>query len=218
MLYNLSYAKHRLFRKLTLEISDERALRAMAEVPREAFVPPEYRQQAYDDVPLPIGEGQTISQPFMVAVMTSLLELQGGERVLEVGTGSGYQAAVLSRLVPKGRVITVERVPALVDAGRAALRKLGCHNVEVVAAGPSLGCAEKGPFDAIIVTAASPKLPQVLVEQLSVRGRMVIPIGDRESQELVKVLRTGEGLSVSYVGLCRFVPLIGPDAWPDYRG
>ena len=218
MLYNLSYAKHRLFRKLTLEISDERALRAMAEVPREAFVPQEYRHQAYDDVPLPIGEGQTISQPFMVAVMTSLLELQGGERVLEVGTGSGYQAAVLSRLVPKGRVITVERVPALVEAGRAALRKMDCHNVEVVAAGPSLGCSEKGPYDAIIVTAASPKLPQVLVEQLSVRGRMVIPIGDRESQELVKVLRTGEGLSVSYVGLCRFVPLIGPDAWPDYRG
>ena len=209
------YAKKRLFQSLRHEISDERVLSAMEQVPRELFVPLAIKHLAYEDIPLPIGEGQTISQPFIVAVMTGALELHRSERVLEVGTGSGYQAAVLSLLAPSGKIITVERVPSLAHGAEETLGSLGCHNVEVLMAGPTLGCPERAPFDAIIVTAASPRLPQSLVDQLAVGGRMVIPIGNLEDQELVRVMRTSEGVSVSYMGLCRFVPLIGQEAWPQ---
>lgn len=188
---------------------------ALESVPRERFVPPEVSHLAYQDKPLPIGADQTISQPFIVAIMTQALELQGNERVLEVGTGSGYQAAVLSLLVPRGHLITVERVPALKDKAKALLKALGYNNVTVELAGPTLGAPQHGPFDAIIVTAASPQIPDSLVSQLAVGGRLVIPVGTRENQELMRVLRTEEGISVRWLGPCRFVPLIGKEAFPE---
>ena len=169
---------------------------------------------AYMDLPLGIGEGQTISQPHIVALMTGTLELRGHEKVLEVGTGSGYQAAILSLLLPLGRVVTVELVPVLAERARGLLKALAYHNVEVDLAGPELGCAHKGPYDAIIVSAASPGLPESLVSQLAVGGRLVIPVGSLEQQELMLILRTDEGLSVRSLGPCRFVPLIGREAFP----
>ena len=134
---------------------------------------------------------------------------------MELGTGSGYQAAILSRLVPNGNVLTLERIPRLALSAESVLRFLGCGNVEVRIAGDALGCAEEAPFDAIVVTAASPKLPTSLLAQMAVAGRMVIPIGTLKDQELTKVLRTDEGHSVRMLGSCRFVPLIGEDAWPE---
>lgn len=208
-------AKQELFHSLRRAIRAESVLQAMEKVPRELFVPVESRHMAYLDLPLSIGEGQTISQPYMVALMTSALELQGNERVLEVGTGSGYQAAVLSLLVSHGHIITVERMPVLGEHARALLQELGYHNVEVELAGPTLGCPQRAPFDAIIVTAAAPRLPESLVAQLAVGGRLVIPVGPLDKQELVQGLRTDEGLSVRLLGPCRFVPLIDREAFPE---
>lgn len=207
--------KRDLFRKLRREIRSESVVQAMEAVPRERFVPEASRHMAYEDIPLPIGEGQTISQPMIVAVMTQALGLRGDERVLEVGTGSGYQAAVLSCLLPQGWLITVERVASLAQQARAVLRELGCDNVAVELAGPELGAPHQGPFDAIIVTAASPQIPDSLVAQLKVGGRLVIPVGTLEQQELMRVLRTEEGVSLGWLGHCRFVPLIGEEAFPD---
>jgi protein-L-isoaspartate(D-aspartate) O-methyltransferase len=170
---------------------------------------------AYLDIPLGIGEGQTISQPYIVALMTEALELQGYERVLEVGTGSGYQAAILCLLVPQGQVTTVERVPSLAESARTALQKLGYDNVTVELAGPTLGAPHHAPFDAIIVTAASPQVPDSLISQLAIGGRLVIPVGSRDNQELMKVIRTDEGISLRWLGPCRFVPLIGREAFPE---
>ena len=186
----------------------------MAEVPRELFVPPQLRHRAYVNEPLPIGHRQTISQPLMIAHMTSVLQPMPTDRVLEIGTGSGYQAAVLSLLAHKGSVVTVERVPDLARHAAELLRFLGLTNVDAMPAGPVLGCPDKAPFDAILVTAASPQLPQSLVSQLAVGGRLVIPIGSLEAQELVLAIRTGEGVSIKYKGGCRFVPLVGKEAWP----
>jgi protein-L-isoaspartate(D-aspartate) O-methyltransferase len=207
--------KRELLSSLRREIRDEKVLGVMEQVPRELFVPPEARHLAYKDIALPIGEGQTISQPFIVALMTSALGLGGRERVLELGTGSGYQAAILSRLVPQGRLLTLERIPSLARKAEKLLRSLGCDNAEVRMAGDTLGCPEESPFDAIIVTAASPNLPPVLLEQMAVGGSLVIPIGTLNEQELTKVVRTGEGHVVQMLGPCRFVPLIGRDAWPE---
>ena len=209
----LEKAKEQLFARLAREIPDPRVIEAMRAVPRECFVPLPSRSLAYEDIPLPIGAGQTISQPYIVALMTSALDLQPQDKVLEVGTGSGYQAAVLSRLARK--VITVERIPSLAEAARNTLRALGYTNVEVRLAGPVLGCPEEAPFQGIIVTAGAPRLPQVLLEQLVLGGRLVIPVGGRTEQELVKVLRTQDGYTVRSLGPCRFVPLIGPDGWED---
>ena len=216
MAERLEKAKHHLFNQLRREIRDEKVLRAMEQVPREFFVPSESWDRAYIDQPLPIGDGQTISQPYIVALMTSGLELRGSEKVMEVGTGSGYQAAVLSRLVPDGSALSLERIPALARSAETRLRMLEYDNVEVRIAADTLGCPESGPFDAIIVAAASPQLPPSLLEQMAVGGRMIIPIGTLEDQELVKVIRTGEGHSVRMLGPCRFVPLVGTDAWPRY--
>ncbi len=210
-------AKKKLFRTLRHEIGDERVLQAMEQVPRELFVPPECRHMAYDDIPLPIGEGQTISQPYVVAMMTSTLNPQSTDKVMELGTGSGYQAAILSLLTNHGKVLTLERVPKLGYAARALLEELEYNNVEVRVAGNVLGCPEETPFDAIIVTAAVPKLPMVLLNQMRLGGRMVIPIGTLTEQEMVRVLRTSEGPSLTMLGPCRFVPLIGEDAWPEDR-
>ena len=211
---SLNKAKKKLFRRLLRNIHCEPIIRAMEQVPREWFVPPESRHMSYLDLPLAIGEGQTISQPYIVAFMIKELGLRGHERVLEVGTGSGYQAAILSVLVPQGRVATVELIPVLAERAGTLLGELGYNNVEVKLAGPALGCPERGPFDAIIVSAASPKLPEFLVSQLAVGGRMVIPVGTLEQQELVYASRTDEGLSVRMLGPCRFVPLIGREAFP----
>ena len=207
--------KRGLFNNLRKEIRDEKVLRAMEQVPRELFVPSEGRHMAYKDVALPIGKGQTISQPYIIALMTSVLELRGTEKVLEVGTGSGYQAAVLSRLLPQGMVLTLERISSLARAAAATLESLEYKNVEVRLADDRLGAPEDSPFNAIIVTAASPKLPQPLLAQMAVSGRMVIPVGPQKEQELMRVVRTSEGHTVNMLGPCRFVPLIGRDAWPE---
>ncbi len=194
------------------EVSDQRVLDAMASVPREAFVPPEVRPHAYEDRALPIGEGQTISQPLIVGFMTQALELTPEGRVLEVGTGSGYQAAVLARLARE--VISVERIEHLLDRARATLAALGYYNVRTYLAGETLGRPEDAPYDAIIVTAGAPHIPRALLDQLAAGGRLVMPVGSRRSQELVRVQKTDHGLELMRLGPCGFVPLIGKDAWP----
>ena len=207
--------KQELFRNLRRQVHDEKVLSTMEQVPRQLFVPAESRHLSYTDIPLPVAEGQTISQPYIIALMTSALGLRGSEKVLELGTGSGYQAAVLSLLVPKGRVLSLERIRTLAEAAETRLRTLGYDNVEVRMAGHVLGCPEKGPFDAIIVAAAAPKMPSGLLEQLAPQGRMVIPIGNLKEQELARALRTSEGVTVRMLGSCRFVPLVGQDAWTE---
>ncbi len=214
MTRRLSDAKDSLFLRLGGHVRDSRVLSAMARVPRELFVPPGLRHRAYTNEPLPIGHGQTISQPLMTAVMTSVLQPAATDRVLEVGTGSGYQAAVLGVLAHKGSVVTVERFPSLSRHAAELLRFLGLANVGCETAGPTLGCPAKAPYDAILVTAAAPQLPQSLLKQLAVGGRLVVPVGSREEQELVLAIRTGEGVSIKYKGPCRFVPLVGEEAWP----
>ena len=213
----LSKARASLFSSLRRKVGAESVIQAMERVPRERFVPAERRPMAYADMPVSIGEGQTVSQPYIVALMLAALALQGHERVLEVGAGSGYQAAVLSLLVPQGRVCAVELVPSLAQRAEALLDELGHHNVRVELASKTLGCQDHGPFDAIIVAAASPKLPESLVAQLAVGGRMIIPTGTLEEQDLVRAVRTEEGLSVSMLGPCRFVPLIGREAFPQVQ-
>ncbi len=207
--------KRELFRKLLRNIPSETVIRAMEQVPRDLFVPQDSRHMAYLDLPLNIGEGQTISQPYIVAMMTEAMELSGGDRVLEIGTGSGYQTAILSALTPRGRVVSMERVPALMQQARQRLQELGYRNVEVQQAGSSLGCPSKGPYDAIIVTAAAPRLPESLIPQLAIGGRLVIPVGTLSQQELVQARRTDEGLSLRVLGPCRFVPLLGAEAFPQ---
>ncbi len=194
-------------------VTDSRVLAAMRKVPRHEFMPEGLQDQAYDDHATPIGEGQTISQPFMVALMTELLELKGTERVLEIGTGSGYQAAVLAELSEK--VYTVERIKSLADKARATLDRLGYRTVAIKVYDGTYGWKEMAPFDAIVVTAASPDVPQTLVDQLAVGGKMVIPVGERFSQTLVKVVKTPEGVVTRNSIPCVFVPLIGNHGWKE---
>jgi protein-L-isoaspartate(D-aspartate) O-methyltransferase len=203
----------RLIEHLRTEVRDERVLAAMARIPRERFVPPEERHFAYEDRPLPIGFDQTISQPFIIALMTEALELTGSEKVLEVGTGSGYQAAILAELARL--VITTERLSALTEAAKSALDSLGYTNIEVHQAEEILGWREGAPYDAIMVTAAAPKLPADLLAQLGIGGRMVIPVGSRYVQELYKVTKHRTKNTVQKLGGCRFVSLIGKDAWEE---
>ncbi len=210
----MSMHKKALFAGLSRKIKSNSVLQAMLRVPRDAFVPIDQRHMAYLDMPLPIGEGQTISQPYIVALITEALRLQPAERVLEVGTGSGYQAAVLAELVPDGKVVTVELIKSLAQGARETLRGLGYKNIDVEDASDELGCPWRGPFDAIVVSAAAPNLVPSLINQLAVGGRMVLPVGKRDQQELVCVLRTGEGVSLRMLGPCRFVPLIGREAFP----
>ena len=210
----LSRSKKQLFSRLRRKIRSESVIQAMERVPRERFVSPDGRDKAYSDMPQAIGENQTISQPYIVALMLESLALQGYENVLEIGTGSGYQAAVLSLMVPRGWVITTELVPVLARRAEKVLNELGACNVTVVDAGPVLGCTQKGPFDAIIVSAASPNLPESLISQLAPGGRIIVPVGTLDQQELVYAMRTDEGLSVRMLGPCRFVPLIGREAFP----
>lgn len=200
-------------RRLARRINSPETLRAMAAVPRERFVPPEHYGLAYLDLPLPIGEGQTISQPTMVAEMTAALRLSPRDKVLEVGAGSGYQAAVLAHLAADGMVVTVERSPSLAERAEATLRELDYRNIAVEMAGPLPGCPERGPYDAILVAAAAPSIPPSLLAQLRVGGRMTLPVGPLEGQELLLVLKTGEGVSISALGRCRFVPLLGAEGF-----
>jgi len=192
-------------------VDDPRVIGALMAVPREAFVPPEHQPSAYANVPLPIGEGQTISQPLVVGLMTQALRLSGRERVLEVGTGSGYQAAVLSRLA--ARIVSVERIPALAERARRVLHRLGCENVEVHVSNGSLGWPSGAPYDAIAVTAAAPAVPPALVAQLTEGGRLVVPVGGRAGQHLALVVRHGRRTDTQALGPVRFVPLLGEGGW-----
>jgi len=210
---DLTARRDALIRELAREVPDTRTLEAMRLVPREEFMTPLQRSAAYDNIPLPIGHGQTISQPIMVAIMTAALQLRGDEKVLEIGTGSGYQAAVLSLLA--ARVVTVERVPELANSAAERLSRLGYENVEVHAAGDTLGWPDDAPYDAIIVTAASPEVPRDLLAQLETGGRLVIPVGPRDVQELVRIVKTPGGAKRQHLGACRFVPLLGSSGWPS---
>ena len=210
---NLEREREKLIEHLREEISDERVLNVMARVPRELFVPSSSRHLAYEDRPLPIGEGQTISQPFIIALMTQALELLGNEKVLELGTGSGYQAAILADMARE--VITVERLPSLANTARRTLNKLGYINVQVHLAERTLGWRAEAPYDAIMVTAAAPRIPQELLDQLTVGGRLVIPVGSRWEQDLLQVTKQKEGFTVKNLTPCRFVPLIGEEAWNE---
>ncbi len=210
---DLEKAKAALIKHLSWEIADKRVVEAMKRVPREAFVPQEYYHAAYEDRPLSIGFGQTISQPFIVALMIQALELKGDEKVLELGTGSGYEAAVLAELAKQ--VVTVEIIPELAESAKRVLEKLGYSNVEVHSAGKTLGWLEDAPYDAIIVSAGAPSIPQILLGQLSWGGRLIIPVGSHWQQELMKISKDKEGNKVENLGACYFVPLIGEGAWKE---
>lgn len=204
-------ARTKLIDSFSNEIRDKRVLEAMKRVPRELFVPPSARPFAYDDRPLPIGYNQTISQPYIIALMTQALELGGKEKVLEIGTGSGYQAAILAELASK--VISVERFPALAEAAAGLLKELGYNNVSVRIAEETLGLKKEAPYDAIVVTAGAPSIPTELIEQLTFEGRLVIPVGTRELQELYKITRKRDKNLIEELGGCYFVPLVGRGAW-----
>lgn len=206
-------ARTKLVEQLRAEIEDERVLAAMARVPRELFVPEEERHLAYEDRPLPIGFEQTISQPFIVAVMTQALGLTGNEKVLEIGAGSGYQAAILAELARL--VVTVERLPVLAEAASGVLKSLGYANVIVHLAKETLGWPDEAPYDAIIATAGAPRVPPDLLAQLAIGGRLVIPVGSRFTQELYKVTRHRRKNTIKDLGGCRFVSMIGKGAWEE---
>jgi protein-L-isoaspartate(D-aspartate) O-methyltransferase len=210
---NIDEQKRRLLGQLRRNISDQRVLEAMESVPREAFVPESSRHLAYEDSPLPIGEGQSISQPLIVAMMVASLGLKLSDKVLEVGTGSGYQTAILSLLARE--VISTERLSSLTGSARARLVQMGYSNVTVLPASDTLGCQTEASFDAIIVAAGAPRLPSVLLDQLAEGGRLSIPVGSRREQDLLVVEKTHDGYSVKSLGPCRFVPLVGPGAWED---
>ena len=193
------------------DVVDERVLAAMGRVPRELFVPPGLRDRAYEDAALPIGAGQTISQPYMVARICEALELKGEERVLDVGTGSGYQAAVLAELAAE--VDTIERIPELGERARATLEQAGYGRVRVHVGDGSRGLPGRAPFDAIAVAAAAPDLPRTLYEQLEPRGRLVVPVGRRGMQRLEVIVRSPEGPAVLRTVSCRFVPLLGEEGF-----
>ncbi|HEV8602413.1 MAG TPA: protein-L-isoaspartate(D-aspartate) O-methyltransferase [Gaiellaceae bacterium] len=195
------------------DVVDERVLAAMERVPRELFVPAEERHRAYDDAALPIGFGQTISQPYMVARICEALALTGDEKVLDVGTGSGYQAAVLAELAAE--VHTIERIAELAEQARANLAAAGYSEVHVHVGDGTLGLPEHAPFTAIAVAAAAPELPQRLYDQLEPRGRLVVPVGGRWGQRLEVVVRSPEGPAVVRSVPCRFVPLLGEEGFDN---
>lgn len=194
-------------------IKDKRVLDAMGKVPRHIFIEEALRSRAYGDYPLPIGEKQTISQPYMVALMTEALELRGNEKVLEIGTGSGYQSAVLAELCDK--VYSVERIKSLAIKAREHLDSLKYMNVAIKIFDGTYGWIEHAPYDAIIVTAGAPEIPQSLIDQLVISGRMVIPVGDEFSQVLVKVEKNKDGIKTTNICGCVFVKLVGNYGWKE---
>jgi len=194
-------------------VEDPRVIAAMKKVPRHLFVEEALGSQAYNDHPLPIGEKQTISQPYMVALMTEALQLKEKERVLEIGAGSGYQTAILAELAEK--VFSIERIRSLAIKARQLLYELGYYNVEINLFDGTYGWMEEAPFDAIIVTAGAPDIPQPLLDQLAMAGRLVIPVGDAYVQDLIRVTKTEEGIKKENLGGCRFVKLIGRYGWEN---
>ena len=194
-------------------IRDERVLQAVRDTPRERFVPAELRRFAYADRALSIGQGQTISQPYMVALMTQELRLRGDERILEIGTGSGYQAAILARLC--GHVVTVERLPELSESAQKVLDGLELTNLAFHVGDGTLGFPPEAPYDAIVVTAAPPEVPRALFEQLADGGRLVVPVGPRDMQELQVITRKGDRATTRNVCPCVFVKLIGAQGWAE---
>lgn len=194
-------------------IRSERVLAAMAAVPRHLFVFPEHTADAYTDSPLPIGEGQTISQPYIVAAATEALCLNGAESVLEIGAGCGYQAAILSLLAKE--VTAIEAQPKLASAARSRLYRLGFPNVRLIEADGSAGWGSGAPYDAILVSAAAPRIPEPLIDQLAEGGRLLIPVGDRDAQELLRVVRTESSLKTTSICNCRYVPLLGHYGWDE---
>ena len=198
---------------ISREIKDPRVIAAMKKVPRHLFVEEALQSQAYSDHPLPIGEKQTISQPYMVALMTEALQLTGKERVLEIGAGSGYQTAILAELAE--RVFSIERIRPLAIRARQLIYELGYFNVEIKIFDGTYGWAGEGPFEAIMVTAGAPDIPQPLLDQLTIGGRLVVPVGDAFVQDLIRITKTGEGIKREDLGGCRFVKLIGKHGWND---
>jgi len=208
---DMQLARAALIKKLAREIKDRKVLEVMSRIPRELFVPSASQHLAYEDIPLPIDVGQTISQPFIVALMTAALDLEGNEKVLELGTGSGYQAAILCDLARW--VVSVERHRGMIDRAKKTLDYLGYSNFELHLAESSLGWHKDAPYDAILVTAGAPTVPEELLEQLVDGGRMVIPVGSRYEQDLLKVVKHGKKRKIINMGGCRFVSLIGEGAW-----
>jgi len=197
-------------------IRDERVLEAMLRVPRHEFVPPAYQKAAYDDRPLPIGQTETISQPYIVAAMTLAARVAPGDKALEVGTGSGYQAAILAYLGAK--VWTIERNPELADSARERLKRLGFSGLEVISGDGSEGLAAEAPYQIILVTAAAPEVPPNLLGQLAEAGRMVIPVGDLIHQDLLLIFKHDQQVAKRMLDPCQFVPLIGKQGWPEREG
>ncbi len=209
-----SFARLHMLSSLAREVRHVRTIRAIMKVPREEFVQPDLRPNAYSDTPLPIGRGQTISQPLMVALMTAALDPQPEDRLMEIGAGSGYQAALLGELA--AHVDTVERFPELAGTAAARLTTLGYHNIEVHIAKPDvLGWPQGAPYNGIMVTAGAPSVPDALIAQLAVGGHMVIPVGGQDEQQLLFITKTEDGYISEERGLCRFVPLRGPGGWPN---
>jgi len=194
-------------------IDDPRILRTMEEIPRHLFIPPPYDRAAYDDNPVPIGNGQTISQPYIVAVMTALLKPKAIDNDLEIGAGSGYQAAVLSRLVRK--LTTIERIKTVADLSRKNLLQIGINNVVVIEGDGTLGYPENAPYNGIIITAATPEVPQPLIDQLADGGTLVAPVGGRDLQDLITIHKQGNSFIREFHGGVRFVPLIGEYGWEN---
>lgn len=210
----LDFARQRLIDELAARgVADQRVLEALRVVPREVFVPAHLRARAYDNHALPIEAGQTISQPLMVALMTQALELTGIETVLEVGTGTGYQTALLAELA--AQVVTIERIDELAQTAQQRLMQLGYSNIECHIGDGSLGWPPRAPYDAILVTAGAPDVPAPLYRQLALGGRLVIPVGDETDQVLRIVIKREEGPDIRDEGGCRFVRLIGDAAWPE---
>ena len=208
-------ARLKLAAQLRQKIKDERVIQAMARVPRELFVPLEIQRLAYADMPLPIGFDQTISQPLIVALMTEALELGNTQKVLEVGTGSGYQTAILAELAKF--VVTTERILTLAEGAKTVLTSLGYTNIEIHIAGETLGWIEGAPYEAILVTAGAPCVPPDLLAQLAIGGRLVIPVGSRYEQKLYKITRDEQKNVLENLGGCQFVPLIGKGVWEEQQ-
>jgi len=215
MSHDLNLSRERMVKNQLIArgIKDERVLQVMGKIPRHLFIEDALSGEAYNDHPVPIGERQTISQPYIVALMTEALELKGNENALEIGTGSGYQTAILAGLC--SRVYTIERIKSLLGNARKLLSRLGYDNILFKTFDGTLGWKEYAPFDAIMVTAGAPSLTEPLIDQLADDGRMIIPVGDRYSQELIKVIRKGKSLEQESLGGCRFVNLIGVHGWSD---
>ena len=215
MSHDLNLSRERMVKNQLIArgIKDERVLQVMGKIPRHLFIEDALSGEAYNDHPVPIGERQTISQPYIVALMTEALELKGSENALEIGTGSGYQTAILAGLC--SRVYTIERIKSLLGNARKLLSRLGYDNILFKTFDGTLGWKEYAPFDAIMVTAGAPSLTEPLIDQLADDGRMIIPVGDRYSQELIKVIRKGKSLEQESLGGCRFVNLIGVHGWSD---